>query len=302
MFYFLSPEEAAILQLWKLPHIVKGALTYLPPLNALRVRRASTGGTSSPEYCFLAWHKHLQWLRKAGFSPEGTRMAELGPGDTVGLGLAALLSGVRSYVGLDLVPYAASKDPLPLFDKLCSIAAGAEDPDQRIAVSDTDVQRLRGELQRGVNRGDVLRYEAPWTCSSVATESLDLVLSMGALQSVDRLEEAYEAMFRWLRPGGFASHWIGLSAGHLSPYWNGHWAYSDLEWSLVRGKREFTVNRTPLSGHVRMAGRTGFDILVTDLIAGTDGLPREELAPGFRDMDPLDAGTRSTLLVMRRPV
>jgi hypothetical protein len=228
-------------------------------------------------------------------------MAELGPGDTIGVGLAALLSGVRSYVGLDLPPYAGSSDPAPIFDQLRATAQGAREPARKIAIGESEVERIRVDLRRGVNRGDTIRYEAPWTPSSVRKKSLDLVVSMGVLQSVDRLEEAYATTLQWLRPGGFASHWIALSACHLSPYWNGHWAYSDRQWNLVRGRREFTLNRRPLSSHLRIAAEAGFETLVADAIAGTDGLPREALAPGFRDMDPLDLSTRGVLLVLRRP-
>jgi hypothetical protein len=228
-------------------------------------------------------------------------MAELGPGDTIGVGLAALLSGVRSYVGLDLVPYAENSDAVRTFDELCSIAAGETDPARRIVVSQSEITRIRDDLQRGVNRSETIRYEAPWTPSSIQKESVDLVLSTVVLESVDRLEEVYDAMFQWLRPGGFACHFIALSAWHFSPYWNGHWAYSELEWRLVRGRREFTLNRKPLSGHLRIANEAGFENLAMNLMRGTDGLPLTALAPAFREMDSVDAGTRGALVVMRRP-
>lgn len=288
-------------QLWKLPHIIKGTLTYVPPLNAWRIRRGSTGGTDSPHYCFSMWHRHLGALSKVGFNPHGTRMAELGPGDTIGLGLAALLSGVGQFIGLDLVPYAQGSDPVQIFDELCRIAADAEDPSRRLALSQSEIQRLRTDLQRGINNTETIRYQAPWSVSSIRKESLDLVLSMGVLQSVDQLEETYETMFEWLRPGGFASHWIAFSACHLSPYWNGHWAYSELEWNLVRGKREFLLNREPLSTHLRISKSTGFEILSMTPMAGVDGLPQEALAAGFRNLDPLDSRTCGAQVVLRKP-
>jgi hypothetical protein len=38
-------------------------------------------------------------LREMGFNPADVSMVELGPGDTIGVGLAALLYGVRLYTG-----------------------------------------------------------------------------------------------------------------------------------------------------------------------------------------------------------
>ena len=40
-------------------------------------------------------------------------MVELGPGDTLGLGLSAMFSGVAQYTGLDAVPYPAISSPSP---------------------------------------------------------------------------------------------------------------------------------------------------------------------------------------------
>src|SRR5215468_386190 len=103
-----NSEGAPMIQMWKLPHILKGILTHVPPLNALRLRRASTGGTNSPQYCYEIWHRNSKMLREMGFNPAGVTMVELGPGDTIGVGLTALLYGVRLYTGLDAVPYPRS--------------------------------------------------------------------------------------------------------------------------------------------------------------------------------------------------
>jgi hypothetical protein len=61
------------------------------------------------------------------------------------------------------------------------------------------------------------------------------------------------------------------------------------------------LNRKPLSGHLRIANEAGFENLAMNLMRGTDGLPLTALAPAFREMDSVDAGTRGALVVMRRP-
>ena len=86
------------IQTWKIPHMIKGALTWLPPFNAWRLRRASAGG-SSPRYCYSVWLRHLVLLSNYDFKVNNSRVGEFGPGDSIGIGLAALLSGAAQYIG-----------------------------------------------------------------------------------------------------------------------------------------------------------------------------------------------------------
>src|SRR5579884_3264591 len=157
-------------QLWKLPHIFKGGLTYLPPLNAWRLRHASTGGTNSPQYCYMIWHRNSKMLREAGFNPAGVSMVELGPGDTIGVGLTALLYGVRLYTGLDVVPYSRSFDqafdPARFFDEIVTIAAADKDESRRPTISESEMRRIRADLAGGLTKSKIVRYLAPWTPTS----------------------------------------------------------------------------------------------------------------------------------------
>src|SRR5262245_7538083 len=104
-------------QSWKWPQIAKGTLTWIPPLNALRKRRLATGGTNNPRYCYSVWLRHLVTLHRCGFDISGASIGELGPGESIGTGLAALLSGATSYVGLDVVAF-YPKNALDIFEEL----------------------------------------------------------------------------------------------------------------------------------------------------------------------------------------
>src|SRR5204862_7816092 len=66
-------------------------------------------GRSTGAYCYSVWMRHLSIVTRAVPSFRPHSVVELGPGDSLGVGCAALLSGAESYVGLDLVPRA---DPL----------------------------------------------------------------------------------------------------------------------------------------------------------------------------------------------
>ena len=318
-----SPPKSAFPR-WKLLHLVKGMLTWIPILDAWRLRHASAAGPESPTYCYAVWLRHLVLLHACGFQIDGARVGELGPGNSLGTGLASLLTGATYYVGLDVMPFSVKvdlgqifsdlvqkyscKEPIPSDIDLPRVRPKLDSyqfPDHLIRWANfgNRVNQIRDELSLGVNRGKLIHYHAPWTSlEDVATSSLDLIYSQSVLEHVDAVEQTYQFMFAWLRPGGYASHTIDFSAHYLSPFWNGHWAYSDREWWVVRGRREFLLNREPYSMHLEYARRAGFEVLLTKRDITTEGLATEMLAPRFRALNPLDARTRNAFLILRKPV
>ena len=296
---------------WKAPHIVKGIMTHLPLLNEWRLRQASTGGTDSSDYCYRVWIHHLSTLSEYGFKIKGAQIGELGPGDSIGTGLAALLSGANRYAGLDVVPYSARADLEKIFRGLVEKFSAKEPvpdvsnfPDQAIdwAGFNKKVEKITRELRNGLNGSQFISYHAPWTSPDViAANSLDLVFSHCVLEYVDPLSKTYRTMYEWLRPGGYCSHHIAMNANHLSPFWNGHWAYSDWEWRLLRGRRFTVLNREPLSTHIKCAGEAGFEILHVRSTYGHGGLDRAALSPRFQSLDAEDLKTRGALLILRKP-
>jgi SAM-dependent methyltransferase len=313
-----SLRRKSISEYWKIPHMLKGALTWVPVFDAWRIRRASTGGSDSPRYCYSAWLRHLAILSGYGFCITGSRVGELGPGDSIGIGLAALLSGAEQYVGLDIVPFSAKADLETIFDELANLYSikepipnSEEFPQLRPRldsyefpnhiVDRTQADRIRRELKTFWSGSQIIRYQAPWTSpKDIAPASLDLIFSQAVLEHVDNLEETYKAMFAWLKAGGYASHVIDFSAHHLSPFWNGHWAYSEFQWRLVRGRREFLLNREPLSSHIAHAKTVGFRILAIDTLRGHDGLERQDLRQRFQQLDGDDMETRGAMLVLQK--
>ena len=262
-------------------------------------------------------------LDRYGFRIQGAHVGELGPGDSIGIGLAALLSGATHYIGLDIVPFAGGADLELIFNELVQMYSRREPiPDHNefpfvrprlesyefpnhlidwTHFADLD-ERIRDELKTGVNNGQVLRYQAPWSSSGdIAVASLDLIFSQAVLEHVEALEETYRGMFTWLKSGGYASHIIDFSAHHLSPSWNGHWAYSDWEWRLVRGRREFLLNREPLSAHLEYAKKVGFEVLLLGQSHGSDGLGIKALSQRFQALSAEDVQTRGAMLILRKP-
>src|SRR5438093_11810020 len=115
-----------LIRLWKVPHILKGILRWVPVLNTWRLHHATTGGTNSPRYCYSVWLRHLVTLHRFGFKIHGAQVGELGPGDSIGVGLAALLSGANAYVGLDVLPFSAKAGLENIFDELVQMYSHRE--------------------------------------------------------------------------------------------------------------------------------------------------------------------------------
>jgi hypothetical protein len=97
---------------------MEGLATYVPGIPWLR---GGTGGTSSACYCYSVWLRHLVMARRAGLRPSLDVVAELGPGDSIGTGLAALLSGAGKHVGLDVVPFASNAQNVRIFEELVAL-------------------------------------------------------------------------------------------------------------------------------------------------------------------------------------
>ena len=311
------------MQMWKARHIVYGMLTWVPILNAWRQRRASTGGSDSARYCYSVWFRHLTRLDRCGFQVNGAHIGELGPGDSLGIGLASLLSGSARYVGLDIVPYSAKIDLEKMLDELLGMYVKQERvPDDKEFPSvrpwidsyefpdhvvdqrnvSTKAEEIRNQLRDGLNSGTLLEYRVPWmSLPQIEEASLDLIFSQAVLEHVDSLEATYRAMFAWLKPGGYASHVIDFRAHGRSPFWNGHWAYSDWQWRLVRGKREFLLNREPLSTHLLLAKKVGFELPLVERNQTPHGLEVPALAPRFRRIDADDAQTSVVFLILQKP-
>ena len=109
--------------------LIVGTATYVPGMRNLTARR--TSGTVSARYCYAVWMRHLVKAHANRLGAHFPTVAELGPGDSLGVGLAALLSGAERYVALDVVRYADSARNLAVLDELAALfAARTPIPDE----------------------------------------------------------------------------------------------------------------------------------------------------------------------------
>lgn len=302
--------------------ILRGLLTYIPAADK-RFAKA-TRGTNSARYCYSVWMRHLVMAHESGLlsatTPVPSVVAELGPGDSLGIGLAALLSGTSRYVALDIVPYADAATNLTIFDELVElmrartpIPDASELPDvkpylpsyyfpRRILTDDhlagafapARVQSIRDALTSASGAGNVISYRAPWTDAAlIERDSIDMLYSQAVLEHVDDLDGAYDAMASWLKPGGFVSHEIAFTSHKLTTEWNGHWTVPDPVWKLIRGKRPYLLNREPASTHIAHIKRSGLEIVNEVRVQRKSDIERRRLARRYRDMSDDDLTTHA---------
>jgi hypothetical protein len=308
----------------KVKAVVTGLSTYIPGYNYMR----PTGGTGSARYCYSVWLRHLVLVHKHGrLTGVPKIVAELGPGDSIGIGLAALLSGVDKYYAFDLVRYSNLTSNLAIFDELVQLfrrreAIPGEDefplvhpkldsyefPDELLKESLKDallperVDEIRLCIERIGDASSRITYHAPWTDASVIQQgSVDMIYSQAVLEHVDDLPAVYWDMRRWLKPMGVMSHQIDFKCHGKADTWNGHWTYSDFVWKIVVGRRPYLLNRVPHSEHLRLISEKGFDVALDKAVHSKSTLRRQQLARRFRELSESDLTTSGSYIVAVAP-
>lgn len=307
--------------------VAKGAVTLVPGAYSLLGAARTTPEGQPPEYFYGVWLKHLTLLDEATGCGVPRSIVELGPGDSIGVGIAALLSGSRSYVGVDARPYAVGGDNDAVANRLVEMFA-ARTPvipsgwpefrhllnergfpsrlltEERLACSlaPERVERIR-EAVRGVFAGRQSRaisYRAPLSDpSAVADNSADLLLSHSVLEHVDNLPETIRSTYRWLRPGGYASHQFDLRCHDIVRRWDGHRAFGSLRWGIVVGGRRL-INRLPYSSVLHCFEDAGFRIIRADRLQREPELCRSELSKEWRDVSDDDLQTEGGYVIAQK--
>src|SRR3990172_7143882 len=142
-------------QAWKLPHLAKGLLTWVPPLAAWRARRGEHAAPA--RYCYAVWLRHLVLLARHGFPP-----APAAPG------------GPRARPGGGGEPTPDERESPLLRPRL-----------DGYAFPDGLVDRSRIAARTAAVQEGLVAYHAPWRLDDLAPGSLDPLLPPAVLPSVD---------------------------------------------------------------------------------------------------------------------
>jgi SAM-dependent methyltransferase len=257
--------------------------------------------------------RHLVAANNNGFRGIPHTIAELGPGDSIGLGLAALLSGCERYYALDVYKYWDAQRNILIFDELVELFRNKtsipditefprvipvpENYDFPIQIfteehlqkclKEERIKSIRDEILNLEKKPDKkhIHYFIPWYAKDITEpNSVDLIISQAVLQYIDDLDLTYATMHTWLKQGGIMSHSIDFSSHGTTKKWNGHWTYSKLEWKLVRGKRSIGLNRVPYSVHLKLNEKYNFTILKKSTYKKENQLSVKELSKEFKNL------------------
>ena len=235
------------------------------------------------------WLRHLVVAAANGFPVPPRVVAELGPGDSLGLGLSTLLSGADRYHAFDVVQHAQVKRNLAVLEELIALFKARADipgpaefpevvpllPSYAFPRHVLGEDHLPGRPGRRAARpdpaipsatrtspGSMIDYRTRWfDDQAIERESIDMLISQAVLEHVDELSSSYRAMRLWIKPDGLLSHTIDFRCHSTARIWNGHWRYSDAVWKLIRGRRSYLLNREPYSTHLRLLAENGFTVV-----------------------------------------
>ena len=278
----------------KIRKILGGLKSYFP--NQISFS-GGVGGANEALFCYLQSLKIISLLKKNNLETNPQKIIELGPGNSIGTGLAGLIMGAKQYIGLDTVRHVINnKEHMKIFDELVELFEKKHPipgPDKypksydinekvddfphdvlteerlSVCLNEKRINSLRKEIElTKLNNNEnhvgdsLINYICPWRDSLyIQKESADLIYSFGVLQSVDELESAYHVMYKWMKKNAVMIHSIDFRNLGLTQEWNGHWQYADFTWKLIRGNRPYLINREPLSTHVNLLKKIGFTIV-----------------------------------------
>jgi SAM-dependent methyltransferase len=284
-----------------------------------------TGGTDSARYCYSVLLRHLVKAYNNQLPTNPKVVAELGPGDSLGTGLAALISGADHYYGFDVIEYSTNQRNFEIFDELVELFKNREKipgkdefpmvrpyldtyefprhilTDERLneSLRPDRIAYIKNALSNPGKKNDqiMIAYFVPWDDIKVIKyDSVDMLFTQGVMQLVDNLQNAYQVISRWLKPGGFMSHETDFTSYRTAEKWNGYWAYSDFFWKLMKGKRLCLTNRSPHSMHIQLMEDNGFKIVCDHKISDMTGIKRSQLAPRFRNLSDDDLTTSGAFI------
>ncbi|OZY86407.1 hypothetical protein CBP51_05100 [Cellvibrio mixtus] len=294
--------------------MAQGLSSYLPGGNFFCPK--DSGKTYSARYCYSVWLRHLrmaQVTNKIGQVP--SVVAELGPGMSLGVGLAALLTGCEKYYAFDVVRHANVELNLKIFDELIILFTNrTRIPDENelpnvkpflenydfpedilsdelmsLNFSPARLALIRDSIKNEGSAHSLIQYVAPWSeIETIKQGTVDLIISQAVLEHIDDLDHAYAAMRLWLHPSGFLSHQIDFKCHGTAKDWNGHWTYSELTWKVIRGARHYLINRSTYSDHINYLNKNGFLVKHEKKVTTPSTIQKSDLADKFKRMPDSD--------------
>lgn len=265
--------------------VFRSLASYILPSSIMK--RPGSGGSFSSKYCYSVWLRHLIHLEQNGLLNKKPveKIAEIGPGDSLEIGMSALLTGATEYYAFDVIEHTKSTDQLEILSKLSNyfldkIDIPYREPEFRntkpivdnnsfpeFLIKEISIENISDrtrQISNALNDKESsvkIEYIVPWYEKEIALKGqIDLIISQAVMEHVDDIQDAYSKMYEWLRPGGIITHQIDYKAHEMTKEWYGHWYLSDPVWSFLLEGRKYSINRYPHSAHIKAIEKAGFEI------------------------------------------
>jgi hypothetical protein len=247
-------------------------------------------GSDNALYCYSIWLRHLTTIYEEGINDHPNTILELGPGATLGCGIAALLTGANKLYTFDINAIRDIGQNVNILDQLLVFFKNKSDipdiPANRIPLKtyefpsnkltdellerlldDKRVDKIREaiiNMRNSEYNGDIkIDFVDPLNIMKASgKEHIDMIFSQSVLEHVENLEVIYNLLYSLLKKGGVMSSVIDFSCHGISRYWNLHWACPEALWTILKNRRDYLLsNRLPYSTHIKLIKRAGFRIL-----------------------------------------
>jgi SAM-dependent methyltransferase len=280
---------------WFLKIPAKIVLSRLPvkydAWRSLNLFRA--GGMDDPQTAFDVFHMHCD---AAGFSSRHDyTVLELGPGDSILTALSARSAGATHTILVDQSPLAAQD--VELFARAESMLSSKGKPVPGVAGC-ASIEEVMDRLNCSYLTGGLQSLRA------LPGESVDFVFSNAVIEHVRKknFAETARELFRIMKSGGIASHWIDYR-DHLQLGLN-NLRFSERIWEAdFFANSGFYTNRLTASAVRRHFEDAGFVVEVRDSTPWPNGLPTPQSAMSepFSHMATKELMVMTNWLLLRKP-
>jgi SAM-dependent methyltransferase len=250
------------------------------------------GRMDTSSYALKIFRLHAQRAYPNGV-PEGLRMLELGPGDSVASALIAYSHKVNSTVLVDVAAFA--KTDIQFYKNLCTELAAEGLSMPSLSECDTFEQVLKNSKAQYLTEGMI-------SLKSIHSESVDFIWSHSVLEHIRKhdVQDVLCELKRILRPNGLMSHNIDFR-DHLSGSLN-NLRFSNKLWeSNFFTRAGFYTNRIPAMHMHKMFREMGFNIK-QEGFGRWDNIPisRSLISKDFKQLSDNELTVRTSHILMSK--
>ncbi|HBG49569.1 MAG TPA: hypothetical protein DDW90_08740 [Cyanobacteria bacterium UBA9971] len=306
--------------------ILTGLATYLPGFNHY-INRVRKHPTISAKYCYTVWLRHLIKAYNNNLSTNPEIIAELGPGSSIGVGLAALISGAEKYYAFDLTKLTSLEKNIVVFDGLVelfkkntNLAESKEFPrmtpyldyyefphhiltSERLknTLNEERLEKIRNSIMNPNNADSLIKYFAPWDGTNlIEKNTVDMIFSQAVLEHVENPEHVYKIQYDWLKNNGFMSHSIDFKSHGFHKEWDGHLTYTDFLWNIIKGRRNYSLNRISHSRQVSLIENAGFKLICEEKYTRKSNLKEKDYAKRFKALTYEDKNISESFILAQK--